>query len=175
MSAFGRDLQLTLQAAQREAITRRHAYLTIEHLLYALIHNEDGARILLHSGADVDGLRIELERFFDEDLEAVPGDEDIELMQTLAFHRVVQTAIDHTHTAWHLHGKVAAKCIDSDVTKEQAVLREVALRRRRAACEAEREEEPVEAVEPEEEEEDAEDAGEFPDIILGAKFLACRA
>ena len=71
---------------------------------------------------------------------------------------------------------MAAKCIDSDVTKEQAVLREVALRRRRAACEAEREEEPVEAVEPgEEEEEDTEDAGEFPDIVLGAKFLACRA
>ena len=99
MSAFGRDLQLTLHAAQREAITRRHAYLTIEHLLYALIHNEDGARILLHSGADVDGLRIELERFFDEDLEAVPGDEEIDLMQTLAFHRVVQTAIDHTRNA----------------------------------------------------------------------------
>ena len=72
---------------------------------------------------------------------------------------------------------MAAKCIDSDVTKEQAVLREVALRRRRAACEAEREEEPVEAVEPEEEEEeeDTEDAAEFPDIVLGAKFLACRA
>ena len=68
---------------------------------------------------------------------------------------------------------MAAKCIDSDVTKEQAVLREVALRRRRAACEAEREEEPVEAVEPEEE--DTEDVGEFPDIVLGAKFLACRA
>ena len=59
MSSFGRDLQLTLQAAQREAIVRRHAYLTVEHLLYALIHSEDGARILLHSGADVDRLRIE--------------------------------------------------------------------------------------------------------------------
>ena len=69
---------------------------------------------------------------------------------------------------------MAAKCIDSDVTKEQAVLREVALRRRRAACEAEREEEPVEAVEPEEEK-DTEDAADFPDIVLGAKFLACRA
>ena len=99
MSSFGRDLQLTLQAAQREAIVRRHAYLTVEHLLYALIHSEDGARILLHSGADVDRLRIELERFFDEDLEAVPGDDEIDVMQTLAFHRVVQTAIDHTRNA----------------------------------------------------------------------------
>jgi len=99
MSSMGRDLQLTLQAAHREAVSRRHAYLTVEHLLYALIHNEDGARILLHSGADVNRLRIELERFFDEDLEQVPGDEPVDTMQTLAFHRVVQTAIDHTQNA----------------------------------------------------------------------------
>jgi ATP-dependent Clp protease ATP-binding subunit ClpA len=99
MSSIGRDLQLTLQAAQREAIVRRHAYLTIEHLLYALIHNDDGIRILRHSGADVDRLRIELERFFDEDLEVVPGDEPVDTMQTLAFHRVIQHAIDHTERA----------------------------------------------------------------------------
>jgi ATP-dependent Clp protease ATP-binding subunit ClpA len=99
MSSMGRDLQLTLQAAHREAVVRRHAYLTVEHLLYALIHNEDGAKILLHAGADVDRLRVELERFFDEDLETVPGDDPVDAMQTLAFHRVVQTAIDHTTNA----------------------------------------------------------------------------
>ena len=99
MSSIGRDLELTLQAAHREAVVRRHAYLTVEHLLYALIHNEDGARILLHSGADVDRLRVELERFFDEDLESVPGEDPVDTMQTLAFHRVVQTAIDHTQNA----------------------------------------------------------------------------
>ncbi|MBJ19986.1 MAG: ATP-dependent Clp protease ATP-binding subunit ClpA [bacterium] len=99
MSSIGRDLQLTLQAAHREAVVRRHAYLTVEHLLYAVIHNEDGATILLHSGADVDRLRIELERFFDEDLESVPGGDPVETLQTLAFHRVVQTAIDHTANA----------------------------------------------------------------------------
>ena len=99
MSSIGRDLQLTLQAAHREAVVRRHAYLTVEHLLYALIHNEDGAAILLHAGADVNRLRIELERFFDEDLESVPGDDPIETLQTLAFHRVVQSAIDHTDNA----------------------------------------------------------------------------
>ncbi len=99
MSSIGRDLQLTLQAAHREAVVRRHAYLTVEHLLYALIHNEDGAAILLHAGADVNRLRIELERFFDEDLESVPGDDPVETLQTLAFHRVVQSAIDHTDNA----------------------------------------------------------------------------
>ena len=99
MSSIGRDLELTLQAAHREAVSRRHAYLTVEHLLYALIHSEDGARILHHSGADVNRLRLEIERFFDEDLEAVPGDEPIETMQTLAFHRVIQHALDHSDSA----------------------------------------------------------------------------
>jgi ATP-dependent Clp protease ATP-binding subunit ClpA len=99
MSSIGRDLELTLQAAHREAVARRHAYLTVEHLLYALIHSDDGARILSHSGADVERLRVEIERFFDEDLESVPGEDPIETMQTLAFHRVIQHALDHSDSA----------------------------------------------------------------------------
>ena len=99
MSSIGRDLELTLQAAHREAVSRRHAYLTVEHLLYALIHSDDGARILSHSGADVERLRTEIERFFDEDLESVPGDDPVETMQTLAFHRVIQHALDHSENA----------------------------------------------------------------------------
>ena len=99
MSSIGRDLQLTLQAAQREAIVRRHAFITVEHLLYALIHSEDGARILRHSGADINRLRAEIERFFDEDLESVPGSDPVETMQTLAFHRVIQHALDHSESA----------------------------------------------------------------------------
>ena len=96
MSSIGRDLQLTLQAAHREAVVRRHAYLTVEHLLYALLHHEDGARILRHSGADVARLRAELEKFFDEDLERVPGDDPVDTLQTLALHRVIPHAIDPT-------------------------------------------------------------------------------
>jgi ATP-dependent Clp protease ATP-binding subunit ClpA len=99
MSRIGRDLQLTLQAAHREAVMRRHAFLTCEHLLYALLHHDDGARILRHAGADLARLQAELERFFDEDLEEMPGDEAVETMQTLAFHRVIQHALDHTDRA----------------------------------------------------------------------------
>jgi len=90
---------MTLQAAHREAVMRRHAYLTTEHLLYALIHNDEGVRILRHSGANIDRLRAELERFFNEDLEEIPGDEPVDTMQTLAFHRVIQHAMDHTDNA----------------------------------------------------------------------------
>jgi len=99
MSHVGRDLQITLQAAYREAASRRHAYLTVEHLLYALLHHAEGAEILKHSGVDLDRLRIDLERYFDQDLEALPGDELLEPQQTLAFHRVLQHAIDHCEGA----------------------------------------------------------------------------
>jgi len=99
MSRFGRDLQLTLQAAYREAISRRHAYLTVEHLLFALLHNDPSADILVHSGVQLDQLRADLECFFDEDLERVPGEDPVEARQTLAFHRVLQHALSHSDSA----------------------------------------------------------------------------
>ena len=93
MSQIGRELHLTLQAAVREAISRRHAYVTVEHLLFALLHDERGIEILRHSGADVAALRAAIERFFAEDLERVPGDDPFDARQTLAFHRVLQHAV----------------------------------------------------------------------------------
>ncbi|MFP8881497.1 MAG: ATP-dependent Clp protease ATP-binding subunit ClpA [Myxococcota bacterium] len=99
MSEIGRELQLLLQAAYRESLTRRHAYLTVEHLLYALLHDERGCEILRHSGAKLDPLKAALDKFFSEDLETVPGDEPYEAQQTLAFHRVLQHAVTHCESA----------------------------------------------------------------------------
>ncbi|HZO08656.1 MAG TPA: ATP-dependent Clp protease ATP-binding subunit ClpA [Myxococcota bacterium] len=99
MSEIGRELHLTLQAAVREAISRRHAYVTVEHLLFALLHDERGIEILRHAGADVAALRAALERFFRDDLETVPGDEAFDARQTLAFHRVLQHAVRHCESA----------------------------------------------------------------------------
>ena len=50
MSHIGRELQLTLQAAVREAMARATPIVTVEHLLYALLHDESGAEILRHCG-----------------------------------------------------------------------------------------------------------------------------
>ncbi|MBW2495592.1 MAG: AAA family ATPase, partial [Deltaproteobacteria bacterium] len=99
MSEIGRELQLMLQAAYRESTTRRHAYLTVEHLLYALLHDARGAEILRHSGAQIPALQAALDRFFAEDLETVPGDEPYDAQQTLAFHRVLQHAVSHCESA----------------------------------------------------------------------------
>ena len=63
MSRIGRELQLTLQAAHNEAVARRHAYLTVEHLFYALLHSDEALVIFRNVGAQVDRLRAELERY----------------------------------------------------------------------------------------------------------------
>jgi len=99
MSEIPRELQLTLQAAWREALARRHAYLTVEHLLFALLHDDRGADILRHCGADLDVLKQALLRFFAEDLESEPGEDPFEARQTLAFHRVLQHALVHAESA----------------------------------------------------------------------------
>ena len=100
MTQINRELQLTIQSAVREAMARRHAYLTVEHLLYALIHDDDGARILRHCGAEVPKLKAALDRFFKEDLDKHPADEEpAETTQTLAFHRVMQGALQHAASA----------------------------------------------------------------------------
>ena len=90
---------MTLQSAFREAVSRRHAYLTLEHLLFAILHDDQGVEILRHSGAQLEALKAGLERFFQEDLERVPGEDPVETQQTLAFHRVLQHAADHSDNA----------------------------------------------------------------------------
>jgi ATP-dependent Clp protease ATP-binding subunit ClpA len=99
VSEIGRELHMTLEAAVREAVVRRHAYVTVEHLLYALLHLDRGAEILSHAGAQVPALKAALERFFSEDLESVPGDEPFESRQTIAFHRVLEHAVMHCESA----------------------------------------------------------------------------
>ncbi len=99
MSQLNRELQLTLQSALREAIARRHAYLTVDHLLYALLHDGRGEEVLRGCGADPKQLKAALVRFFEQELEKVPGDGRVEPEQTLGFQRVLQSAFEHADNA----------------------------------------------------------------------------
>ena len=62
---FSAALERILNVAAREAMVRRHANLTVEHLLFAVAHDPDGEEILEGAGADVARLRRELEEFLD--------------------------------------------------------------------------------------------------------------
>ena len=58
---FSASLEIVLTIAYREALSRRHAYVTLEHLLYALAHDADGERILGACGVDLPKLRRDLD------------------------------------------------------------------------------------------------------------------
>ncbi|MCA1615114.1 MAG: ATP-dependent Clp protease ATP-binding subunit ClpA [Acidobacteria bacterium] len=88
-----KELQETLNFAAMEAIKRRHEYVTLEHLLYALLHDRTAAKALRHCGGDADALTKELEAFFDEKLESVPEASDALPEYTAAFQRVVEYAL----------------------------------------------------------------------------------
>lgn len=100
---FSTELGLTLEAAFREAASRRHAFFCLEHLLYALTFDEQIAEILRSAGADISTLRRDLENFFDKHIEVVPlkspRSAATEPAQTPAVQRVLQRAIMHVRSA----------------------------------------------------------------------------
>src|SRR5579864_3016944 len=96
---FSPSLEVILTVAYREAAARHHAHLTLEHLLYALAHDPDGERILGACGADLPALRRALGMYLDESIERQRRGVERDPEQTLAFGRVLQTAILHIQGA----------------------------------------------------------------------------
>ena len=96
---INRELELTFAAAIKEAKQRRHEFFTLEHILYAIIHDVTGRRILYQCGADLDKLKERLEKYFDERLEKLPEGAEQDPIQTLAVQRVLQRALMHVQGA----------------------------------------------------------------------------
>jgi len=96
---INKELELTFAAAIKEAKQRRHEFFTLEHILYAVIHDATGRRILYQCGADLDKLRERLEKYFDERSEKLPEGVDQDPVQTLAVQRVLQRALMHVQGA----------------------------------------------------------------------------
>jgi ATP-dependent Clp protease ATP-binding subunit ClpA len=96
---FSPALEIVLTVAYREATSRKHTHLTLEHLLYALAHDPDGERILGACGADLPRLRRDLDHYLKESVEQFSRGQQKEPEQTLAFRRVLQTAVLHVQSA----------------------------------------------------------------------------
>jgi ATP-dependent Clp protease ATP-binding subunit ClpA len=96
---FSPALEIVLTVAYREATARKHTHLTLEHLLYALAHDPDGERILAACGADLPRLRRDLDQYLKESVEQFSRSQQKEPEQTLAFRRVLQTAVLHVQSA----------------------------------------------------------------------------
>lgn len=88
-----KELQATLKLAANEAVERRHEFLTLEHLLLALLRDSTGSDVIVNCGGDLELLRRDLEQFFTEKMEPVSLTADSVPEQTAAFERVVERAI----------------------------------------------------------------------------------
>jgi ATP-dependent Clp protease ATP-binding subunit ClpA len=96
---FSPSVEVVLHIAFREAVSRRHAYLTLEHLLYGFAHDPDGERILGACGADLGSLRRSLDTYLGESIEQLARGQEREPEQTAAFRRVLQKAVLHVQSA----------------------------------------------------------------------------
>ena len=99
MSQLSRDVEFTLQAAFREAESRRHQFVTVEHLLFALLHGEVASTIVIGCGGDVPAVVRQLERHFADSLESVPDQAPYEIDLTDALHRVIDHVQTHAESA----------------------------------------------------------------------------
>jgi len=96
---LSRALEITLSLAIRDAHRRRHEFLTLEHLLYALCHDDAVAEVLRACGGDVDKLKATLDAYLTEQVERLPDGVESPPQQTLAFQRVLQRAAAHVQSS----------------------------------------------------------------------------
>ena len=96
---INKQLSETLGFAVREAKKRRHEYVSIEHLLFAILFDSDGAEIIENSGGSIDNLKNALETFFSERMESLPEGDEYVLQQTVGFQRVIQRAVNQVRSA----------------------------------------------------------------------------
>jgi ATP-dependent Clp protease ATP-binding subunit ClpA len=90
---LSKDVEIAIQVAMRDAHRRGHEFATVEHLVYALLHDDDTANVLRHCGADVKALKKRFDTFLEE-MDVADG-EVLETRPSLGFQRVVQRAVMH--------------------------------------------------------------------------------
>ena len=97
---LSKNLEVTLNQAFKEARVKRHEYMTVEHLLLALLDNDAAIEVLHGCGANLDVLRNELTAFLESTTPVLPEEaEDRETLPTLGFQRVLQRAVFHVQSS----------------------------------------------------------------------------
>jgi ATP-dependent Clp protease ATP-binding subunit ClpA len=96
---INKELEISIEATIRDAEARRHEYLTVEHILFAIIHDEWGADIISHCGANISKLKDLLEGFFERHTPKFHEDANGYPEPTIAFRRVFQTAVNHVKSS----------------------------------------------------------------------------
>lgn len=97
---LNKELESSLNGAFARARDKRHEFMTVEHLLLALLENDAAKDALVACQADIDNLRRELDQFIDQTTPLIPNhDETRETQPTLSFQRVLQRAVFHVQSS----------------------------------------------------------------------------
>ncbi|MDH5436400.1 MAG: ATP-dependent Clp protease ATP-binding subunit ClpA [Gammaproteobacteria bacterium] len=90
---LSKDLEFTLNIAFKEAREKQHEFMTVEHLLLALLDNRDALTVLHACGAEIEKLKKELNSFLEETTPLISQSDNRETQPTLGFQRVLQRAV----------------------------------------------------------------------------------
>ncbi len=96
---IAQDLEVSLHMAFVEARQKRQEFITVEHLLLALLDNPTAAEVLRGCGANMEELRGSLTQHVDEQTPRIAGDREVDTQPTLGFQRVIQRAILHVQSS----------------------------------------------------------------------------
>jgi len=96
---FSKELEITISQAYQEARNARHEFLTVEHLLLALLDNSSALSVLASSGADIKGLEEELRKALVETVPVLEESDSRDTQPTIGFQRVLQRALYHVQSA----------------------------------------------------------------------------
>lgn len=94
---INKDLQIIISATVEDAIERGHQYLTVEHLLYAILHDEFGIEIIKNCGGDPEQIKRNLERFLEEQIPKRKNKGQTH--PTVSFQRVMERTLNHIKSA----------------------------------------------------------------------------
>nr|MCU0563457.1 AAA family ATPase [Desulfobacterales bacterium] len=96
---ISKELSATLGFAVREAKKRRHEYVSVEHILFAILYDPVGIEVVENCGGNVESILGNIENFFEEKIEKIPEGSEYVLQQTIGFQRVIQRAVSHARSA----------------------------------------------------------------------------
>ncbi|PIV89255.1 MAG: ATP-dependent Clp protease ATP-binding subunit ClpA [Hydrogenophilales bacterium CG17_big_fil_post_rev_8_21_14_2_50_63_12] len=96
---IAQELEVSLHMAFMEARQKRHEFITVEHLLLAMLDNPSAAEVLRACAANVEDLRKKLTDFVERHTPRVPGEAEVDTQPTLGFQRVIQRAILHVQSS----------------------------------------------------------------------------
>ena len=96
---ISRRLSEVLAHAVKEAQKRRHEYVNVEHIFYAILHDREGVDIIEGCGGNVENLKNSVETFFDQRIESIPEGRAHIFRQSNGFRQVIHRAVDHVRSA----------------------------------------------------------------------------